>query len=202
MPLLQKVEKNTCTFEDGSTADVDAIILCTGYLHHFPFMANELKLRATNRLAIANLYKGVVWVDSPKLFYLGMQNQWFSFPIFNAQAWYVRDIIMGRIDVPGRDARVADVEDRIVREDAGKDKYDQCRYQNAYIKELAADTDCPSFDVDAAKETFFQVTKHKQEDIMTFRNKCFKSLVTGTMAPKHTPWKDDFDDSLESYLRD
>jgi len=44
VPLLQKVEKNTCIFKDGSTVDVDAIILCTGYLHYFPFMAKELKM--------------------------------------------------------------------------------------------------------------------------------------------------------------
>ena len=51
VPLLQKVEKNTATFKDGSTAEVDAIILCTGYIHHFPFMEESLKLRTANRLA-------------------------------------------------------------------------------------------------------------------------------------------------------
>ena len=203
VPLLKKVQKNTCTFEDGSTADVDVIILCTGYLHHFPFMANELKLRATNRLAIPNLYKGVVWVNNPKLFYLGMQNQWYSFAIFNSQAWYVHDVITGRIDVPDRDTRMSDVEDRIAREDACKDMYEKVRYQGGYVKELAADTDCPSFDVDAANEAMFQQKKHRETDIMTFRDNCFKSSVTGTMAPMHhTAWKDDFDDSMESYLRD
>jgi len=44
VPLLQKVEGNTATFKDGSTKDVDAIILCTGYLHHFPFMARYISL--------------------------------------------------------------------------------------------------------------------------------------------------------------
>jgi hypothetical protein len=38
VPRLQKVERNICTFMDGSAADVDAIILCTGYKHHFPFL--------------------------------------------------------------------------------------------------------------------------------------------------------------------
>ena len=203
VPLLKKIEKNTCTFEDGSTADVDAVILCTGYLHHFPFMASELKLRATNRLAIPNLYKGVVWADNPKLFYLGMQNQFYAFAMFDPQAWYVRDIIMGRIDVPDRDAMLADAEDRLARENAGKDVYDEMRYQSEYIKELAADTACPSFDVDAAREVLFQCRKHKNEDIMSFRNNYFKSLVTGTMAPmRQKLWKDDFDDSMESCLCD
>ena len=31
VPLLVKVDGKTCHFKDGSTAEVDAIILCTGW---------------------------------------------------------------------------------------------------------------------------------------------------------------------------
>jgi len=202
VPLLKKVKQNTCTFEDGFTADVDAIILCTGYLHHFSFMANELKLRTANRLAPANLYKGVVWADNPKLFYLGMQNQYYTFNMFGAQAWYVRDVIMGRIKVPDRGARLADVEDRIARENAGRSIYDGFRYQGEYVQELIADTDYPSFDVQGANMTFYQFQKHKEVDIMEFRNNCYKSVITGSMSQMHhTSWKDEFDDSMENFTR-
>ena len=77
MPLLQKVEKNTCTFKDGSTVDVDAIILCTGYLHHFPFLAKELKMSSAVHFPPTRLYKGVVFIDNPKLFYLGCRTKYF-----------------------------------------------------------------------------------------------------------------------------
>ncbi len=100
VPLLEKVEDRTCTFKDGSTAEVDAIILCTGYLHHFPFLPDDLRLRTANRLATADLYKGVVWVHNPKLFYLGMQDQWYTFNMFDAQAWWVRDNILGKLSAP------------------------------------------------------------------------------------------------------
>ncbi len=203
VPLLQKVEGNTCTFKDGTTRDVDTIILCTGYVHHFPFLPDDLRLKTANRLATADLYKGVVWVDNPKLFYLGMQDQWFTFNMFDAQAWWVRDAIMGRIEIPAsREARAADVEDRIAREDAGEDDYYAIRYQGDYVKELIDETDYPSFDLDGACDAFFQWKKHKKQDIMTFRNNSYRSVITGTMAPAHhTPWKDALDDSLEAYLR-
>ncbi|MDH3665668.1 MAG: NAD(P)/FAD-dependent oxidoreductase [Paracoccaceae bacterium] len=203
VPLLQNVKGNTCTFKDGSTTDVDAIILCTGYIHHFPFMPDDLRLKTANRLATANLYKGVAWVDNPKLFYLGMQDQWYTFNMFDAQAWWVRDAIMGRIEIPSeKSALTADVEDRVAREDAGEDDYDAIRYQGAYVKELIAETDYPSFDVDGANDAFFQWKKHKKQDIMTFRNNSYRSVMTGSMAPAHhTPWKDALDDSLESYLQ-
>ena len=201
VPLLTKVEKNTCTFKDGTTKDVDAIILCTGYLHHFPFMAEGLKLRTANRLASADLYKGVVWVDNPKLFYLGMQDQWYTFNMFDAQAWYARDVMMGKIEVPDREARAKDVEERVAAEDAIEDDYGCIEYQGAYTGELIAETDYPSFDIAGANEAFFQWKKHKKKNIMTFRDNGYKSVMTGTMAPvHHTVWKDALDDSLESYL--
>ena len=202
VPLLRKVEGNTCTFQDGSTADVDAIILCTGYLHYFPFMAPELCLNTANRLAAADLYKGVVWVDNPKLFYLGMQDQWYTFNMFDAQAWYVRDIVLGRIAVPDREARAADVADREAREDAIADDYGAIRYQGDYVRELIADTDYPGFDVDGTDEAFFQWKKNKKLGIMTYRDNGHRSVMTGTDAPIHrTPWVEAMDDSMESYLR-
>ncbi len=38
VPLLERVEGKTCYFKNGYKKDVDAIVLCTGYLNHFPFM--------------------------------------------------------------------------------------------------------------------------------------------------------------------
>ncbi len=202
-PALVKVEGRTAYFKDGSSKDIDAVILCTGYKHYFPFLPDDLRLKTANRLATADLYKGVVYVHNPKMFYLGMQDQWFTFNMFDAQAWYVRDIILGRIAVPTDKAvLLADVAEREAREEADDDVKYAIKYQGAYVKELIADTDYPSFDVDGACEAFFKWKKHKVEDIMGFRNNSYKSVITGTMAPlHHTPWKDALDDSMEAYLR-
>jgi len=70
------------------------------------------------------------------------------------------------------------------------------------VRELIAETDYPSFDVDGADEAFFQWKKHKKQNIMTFRDNGYRSVMTGTMAPvHHTLWVDALDDSMESYLR-
>ena len=203
VPLLQGVEGNLATFADGSTARVDAIILCTGYQHHFPFLPDSLRLRTKNRLATANLWKGVVWADNPQLFYLGMQDQWYTFNMFDAQAWYVRDIILGRIAVPETtQERRADAKAREDAEDALPDDLAAIAYQGDYVRELIAETDYPSFDIDGANEAFFAWKQHKKDGIMDFRNKSYRSVITGTMAPAHhTPWKDALEDSLESYLK-
>ncbi|MCY3675623.1 MAG: NAD(P)/FAD-dependent oxidoreductase [Rhodobacteraceae bacterium] len=202
VPLLSKVERKTATFKDGSSKKIDSIILCTGYLHHFPFMEEGLRLKTANRLATADLYKGVVWAHNPKLFYLGMQDQWYTFNMFDAQAWYVRDIILGRIEVPGRDQMLADVDARVAEEDAIDDPYGPIVYQGNYVRELIAETDYPSFDVDASDQAFIKWKKHKKQDIMAFRDNGYVSPMTGVLAPPHhTKWVEAMDDSLESYLQ-
>jgi trimethylamine monooxygenase len=202
-PALVRVDENTAYFGDGSSKKVDAIILCTGYKHHFPFLPDDLRLKTANRLATADLYKGVVWVNNPKLFFLGMQDQWFTFNMFDAQAWWVRDVILGRIAVPAEKATLlADVTARVAGEDAGQDAHDAIHYQGDYVKELIAETDYPSFDVDGACEAFFEWKDHKKAGIMTFRDHAYRSVITGTMAPvHHTPWKDALEDSMDSYLK-
>jgi trimethylamine monooxygenase len=202
VPLLTKVENNTCTFADGTTKKVDAIILCTGYQHHFPFMEEKLKLRTNNRLYPVDLYNGVVWVENTKCLYLGMQDQWYTFNMFDAQAWYARDVILGKQDLPSKNEMYADIETWRAEEDAAPDDYASIEFQGKYIQHLIDKTDYPSFDIPSSNEAFFQWKKHKKKGIMTFRDNGYKSVMTGTMAPNHhTPWTDALDDSLESYLK-
>ncbi len=203
VPRLERVDEDTAYFADGTSKRVDAIILCTGYKHHFPYLPDDLRLKTANRLAAADLYKGVAYVHNPALFYIGMQDQWFTFNMFDAQAWWVRDVILGRIAIPAdKAALVRDVIDRVAAEDAGKDAHDAIHYQGDYVKELIAETDYPSFDVDGACEAFFEWKHHKGDGIMTFRDHAYRSVITGTMAPTHhTPWRDALEDSMESYLR-
>ncbi|MEM9046317.1 MAG: NAD(P)/FAD-dependent oxidoreductase, partial [Pseudomonadota bacterium] len=155
------------------------------------------------RLATANLYKGVAFIDNPKLFYLGMQDQWYTFNMFDAQAWWARDVIMDRIALPSDKATMlADVKSREDAEDALEDDYACIDYQGAYTEELMNETDYPNFDVKASNQAFYEWKKHKKQGIMTFRNNGYTSPMTGTKAPPHhTPWKDALDDSLESYLQ-
>lgn len=202
VPALVKVDGNTAHFKDGTTKEVDAVILCTGYKHHFPFMPDALRLRTPNVLASDDLYKGVAYVANPNVFYLGMQDQWFTFNMFDAQAWWARDVMMGRIAIPDEAARAADVEARKAGEAAIEDDYGCIDYQGDYTQELIDETDYPSFDVKGACQAFYKWKKHKKADIMTFRNNAYQSVITGTMAPMHhTPWKDALDDSMEEYLK-
>jgi len=202
LPIIEKCEGNTVTFKNGNKKDVDAIILCTGYLHHFPFLPDELCLKTSNILYPDNLFMGVLWQDNPGLMYLGMQDQWYTFNMFDAQAWYVRDVIMEKITVPDKQTRAKDNKRRRDLEDAIPDDYKAIEYQGDYIKDLVELTDYPSFDIGASNNAFFEWKKNKKKGIMTFRDQTHKSVMTGTMAPlHHTRWVDELNDSMESYLK-
>nr|2VQ7_A Chain A, Flavin-containing Monooxygenase [Methylophaga aminisulfidivorans]2VQ7_B Chain B, Flavin-containing Monooxygenase [Methylophaga aminisulfidivorans]2VQ7_C Chain C, Flavin-containing Monooxygenase [Methylophaga aminisulfidivorans]2VQ7_D Chain D, Flavin-containing Monooxygenase [Methylophaga aminisulfidivorans]2VQB_A Chain A, FLAVIN-CONTAINING MONOOXYGENASE [Methylophaga aminisulfidivorans]2VQB_B Chain B, FLAVIN-CONTAINING MONOOXYGENASE [Methylophaga aminisulfidivorans]2VQB_C Chain C, len=202
-PNLVRVDTENAYFADGSSEKVDAIILCTGYIHHFPFLNDDLRLVTNNRLWPLNLYKGVVWEDNPKFFYIGMQDQWYSFNMFDAQAWYARDVIMGRLPLPSKEEMKADSMAWREKELTLVTAEEMYTYQGDYIQNLIDMTDYPSFDIPATNKTFLEWKHHKKENIMTFRDHSYRSLMTGTMAPKHhTPWIDALDDSLEAYLSD
>ncbi len=201
VPALDRVEGRTAHFVDGASIVADAIILCTGYRHHFPFLPDDLRLGTANRLAASDLYKGVVYTGNPDLFYLGMQDQWFTFNMFDAQAWWVRDVILGRMALPDGAAMATDWKRRQSEEDALPDDYACIAYQGAYTRELVDETDYPDFDVEAANQAFHEWKKHKKKGIMTFRDHGHVSPMTGTRAPPHhTSWVEALDDSLQNYL--
>jgi trimethylamine monooxygenase len=200
-PLLTRVEGKTAHFKDGSSREVDAIILCTGYQHHFPFLPDELCLKTHNRLYPPGLYKGVFWLENPKLIYLGMQDQYYTFNMFDAQAWYARDVMLGRIELPAASAMEADSAAWLAREEATADPFEDIDFQAAYVRDLLKPTDYPELDVEGVAELFKEWLRDKEADILGYRNKSYRSTLTGTQAPPHhTPWMEAMDDSMEAFL--
>lgn len=202
VPLLMKLDGSTAHFKDGSTQDVDAIVLCTGYLHHFPFLEDQLKLKTHNRLYPDNIYKGIFWKTNPRLMYIGMQDQFYTFSMFDLQAWYARDFVLGRINRPSQSEMEQDIAHWLAREEALADPLQQIDFQTDYMKDLHQLVDYPKFDIDAAAQMFKQWEHHKEESITGYRNKAFKSTVTGNESPlHHTEWLEAMDDSMADFLR-
>ena len=198
---LERIDGNQAIFQDGHVQEADVIILCSGYLHHFPYLEEDLKLKTHNRLYPPQLYKGVVWQDNHQLFYLGMQDQFYTFNMFDAQAWYARDVIMGAITLPEPDAISGDIDSWVTREEALENPTEQIDFQTEYSKDLCKHTDYPPIDWDKMAQTFKDWEHHKEDDIMTYRDRAFSSSVTNTESPvHHTPWADAMDDSMETYL--
>lgn len=201
VPLISSVDKNTVYFIDGTQEEFDAIVMCTGYLHHFPYLPDDLRLITANRMYAPDLYKGVVWEDNPKLMYLGMQDQYFTFNMLDAQAWFARDLILGRITLPDAATMHNDVLHWLDREAQIADSDDAIDFQGAYTRDLISMTDYPDFAVEEQAELFKLWLRHKQEDIMGYRNQSYRSTITGTLAPPLPDhWMELLDDSLETFM--
>ena len=198
---LDKLDGNKATFKDGHTQNVDALILCSGYLHHFPYLEDNLKLKTHNRLYPPKLYKGVVWQDNHSLMYLGMQDQFHTFNMFDCQAWYARDVIMGKIEMPSAEEIDKDINNWVALEEKLEDPIQMIDFQTEYTKDLHEATDYPEIDFELIRVHFKEWEHNKEEDIMTYRNRCFSSPVTGTVAPlHHTAWGEAMDDSMKTFM--
>lgn len=203
VPLLTHVEGKTAHFKDGTTREIDAIILCTGYKHSFPFMAEDLKLVTANRLWPDGLYKGVFWMDNPKVMYLGMQDQYYTFTHFDVEAWLARDYVIGRHELPDREAMQQEFDAWRKREEALTHPIEDIDFQADHVADLAGLTDYPEFDIDLTRKIFKDWEHHKEENIVTYRDRAgFPSPCTGTGSPSHhTEWWQALDDSMEAYVR-
>lgn len=201
MPLVTRFEGDVAHFADGTQQRFDAVVMCTGYLFHFPFLPDELRLQTHNCLYPANLYKGIFWQPNTKLIYLGMQDQYFTFNMFDAQAWYVRDVMLGKIKLPELAAREADENTWLAEYEQVTTVDAEIDFQAKYIRDLTNVTDYPEFAVEKQGEIFKQWQKDKQVDIMGFREKAYRSTLTDTLAPElPQPWLEIMDDSLEHFL--
>lgn len=201
LPLVTRFEGGTVHFSNGEQREIDTVILCTGYIHHYPFLPSELSLHSRNNLYPDTLYRGVVSEANNRMFWLGAQDQWLTFNMFDAQAWYVRDIILGRITLPAPAEQRASM-DRWLQRLAGLESAEQEIYfQCDYVRDLIDQTDYPSFDLVKVARILKGWHDAKQEDILNYRDRCYTSVITGTTAAEHhTPWMLELDDSLERYL--
>ena len=199
---LDRLEGNKAIFKDGHEQNADAIILCSGYLHHFPFLDESLKLKTVNRLYPPKLYKGVIWQNNHKLMYLGMQDQFHTFNMFDCQAWFARDVIMGKMKMPKDEDINNDINKWVLEEEALRDPIQMIDFQTEYTKDLHSLSDYPTIDFELIRKHFKVWEHHKEEDIMTYRNNSFSSAVTGTVAPiHHTSWAEAMDDSMETFMK-
>jgi len=135
------------------------------------------------------------------MMYLSMQDQFYTFTLFDAEAWYARDYVLGRLQLPSRQEMEADIVAWRARQDSLADPLEQIDFQADHIADLVKDVDYPAFDLDLTRTHFKQWEHDKEKDIVGYRDRGFSSPCTGSQAPAHhTPWWDAHDDSLATFL--
>ena len=161
VPLLQKVVEEDPHFEDGTKKDVDAIILCTGYLHHFPFLPEDLRLKTGNRLWPSGLYKGSS----------GKPIQDFSTSVCRTSSTpstcstrrpgSPATSSWAASSCPRAEAMRQHSQEWREREETLENAEQMIWFQGDYTKELIDQTDYPSFDIEGVNQTFMEWEHHK-----------------------------------------
>lgn len=200
-PLITKIESNTVHFTDGTTAEIDDIILCTGYQYSFPFMEERLRLKSPNVLYPEGLYKAILWTSggNNKVLYIGALNEYYTFTLFDAQARWAVNCITGEIKLPNQEAMESDMQTWIARMGKVNGPDEGIDFQTAYVADIAKESNYP-YIIDSSK-LFHAWFQYKMDDITTYRSRSYTSMFTGTKSPVFPiPFMQEFDDSMEHFL--
>jgi len=199
LPTHFDAETKEFVFKDSSRGSYDGIIYCTGYKHHFPFLAADLRLHTPNRLVPDTLWKGILFPNCPRLMYLGMPDQYYTFSAFEAQSKFVLGVIQGRVAVPSKQTMLADTTAWQAREDnMGDDHTQHHRLQWAHTEEAAA---LAGGHLRDDSKFFDQWLGDRHNDILTYRDQTAVSDVSGVASLTFgMPWVKMFTDDKGAYL--
>lgn len=101
-PNIAELQGDRVRFVDGTEAEVDTIIYCTGYNISFPFFPPEVLTVENNELP---LYRRVVHPELPGIYFIGfLQPLGAVMPLAELQSQWVADLLQGRCALPDRDA--------------------------------------------------------------------------------------------------
>jgi len=194
-PLVQRFEGKVAHFKDGSSAEVDAIMMCTGYLHSYPYLREELRLKSKNVLYPPGLYKGIVWQEggNNKLLYCGVQDQYYTYTMFDVCGMWAVKLMEGEIDLPDKQTMDRDWKEWVERNKSLKNCHEEINFQTDFVQDLVKDcgADYP-WNLDVG-DMFHTWEGHKDQS--------FASKFTGVQSPvHHTNFMFALDDSLETFM--
>lgn len=113
-PNLDRFEGSKVFFTDGSSAEYDVVVYCTGYQVSFPFLDDRVLHAEDNHI---DLYRRVVDPQHPGLYFVGLiQPLGAIMPLAEAQSEWVGDLITGVGVLPPADqmqAQIADYDQRL-----------------------------------------------------------------------------------------
>eukprot|EP00512_Aurantiochytrium_limacinum_P010802 CAMPEP_0171565504 /NCGR_PEP_ID=MMETSP0961-20121227/13_1 /TAXON_ID=87120 /ORGANISM="Aurantiochytrium limacinum, Strain ATCCMYA-1381" /LENGTH=434 /DNA_ID=CAMNT_0012119065 /DNA_START=1295 /DNA_END=2596 /DNA_ORIENTATION=- len=108
-PRLTSLEPNSrrVHFERGEPIEADTVIFCTGYQFDYPFLPEGVPELTANNKRVRSLYKDLMHIDNPMLFFVGLNQPIVPFPFFDVQARWCAHMVSNPECVPDAEARKA-----------------------------------------------------------------------------------------------
>jgi len=106
-PNIDRFEGSRVEFVDGSAAEADVVVYCTGYKITFPFFDEQLISAPENHI---ELFRRVFHPDIPNVFFIGLlQPLGAIMPLAEAQGAWVGDHLLGDYALPSEAEMRADI---------------------------------------------------------------------------------------------
>lgn len=86
--------ENGFIFGDGSRAEVDVLMYCTGYEYTFPFLSEKCGVTVEDSI-VKPLYKHIINVNHPTMAFIGIPSQIVPFPLFDIQVRFFLAVLTG-----------------------------------------------------------------------------------------------------------
>ncbi|MEU8530675.1 MULTISPECIES: flavin-containing monooxygenase [Streptomyces] len=100
-PVIASLDGNTVSFADGTSAEADAIVYCTGFRTTYPYLPSGGPIGARGAV---ELYKRVVPADRRGLYFLGLIRPLGSITrLVEEQARWVARVVLGETALPPAD---------------------------------------------------------------------------------------------------
>ncbi|XP_077301024.1 senecionine N-oxygenase-like isoform X2 [Arctopsyche grandis] len=100
-PDVKEFTENSVIFEDGTSEVIDDILYCTGYAYYCPFLDNSCGMKI-QRIYMYPLYRHVVNVQHPSMFFIGVPQLCCAVPMMDMQARYAVAAISGKFKLPSK----------------------------------------------------------------------------------------------------
>jgi trimethylamine monooxygenase len=120
-----------------------------------------------------------------------MQAQYLTNQLYDAQAWWIRDVILGEFELPTKKEMLSDIALWQADKEMQKTNSTKILFQSRYLNDLWKKTNCPRFNVDAIVQMFEDWELLRKSNIMKSRSKPFKSVIDGTLGMvSNISWSD------------
>ena len=106
---IERLSRNGAIMKDGTEYEIDALILCTGYKKHVPFLAPECRVQIEQD-RISPLFKHVIHTEFPSLAFIGYTQIDTPFPNSELQLKFLMAAWEGKFKLPSTDEMNADIQ--------------------------------------------------------------------------------------------
>ena len=121
--------------------------------------------------------------------------------MFEAQAWYARDVILGKIELPDKEGMKKDSKLWIDKENSLPTEESTIDFQSEQAQ-MYVDATGYGLNVTIAQKNFHDFVANKKIDIMKFRDLSHIDPKSGKPSPSPTngTWMDRLDDSTKTFV--